>query len=808
MAQSLMKTFYSARRTGHVVCCLLVCFLLVGASHAAESNTAWPGSHPLTLSQAGDLLILELRCAACHTGIERGVLSEKSALDLTQAGARVSPEFLKNFLADPSSTHSGTTMPDVLASKPADERQQIAEALTHFLVAQPTQKFQEETPSKENAQQGQILYHSVGCVACHGPREAIRETPLVNRSESEAEDEEKKQDEKIAVKPIAISLGHVAAKYSLKSLSEFLFQPLRVRPSGRMPDMKLTPSESLAVASYLIGDQSKQTAAFQPQEPLVLLGKTYFRELNCAACHSLNNIPAAPLIDSLKYANFSRGCLSQTSGKNPRFQLHHDQVQAIKASLTAEPEEETEKVLLAKTLTAFNCIACHIRDDFGGVPELYNPYFATTEQKLGDDGRIPPPLTMVGAKLQSAWMKKVLFDGENVRHYMTTRMPQFGTANLSHLPSLFAKLDILESPDWKIPSPVSDSESERSREKRLRPAGRELLGDKGLNCIACHNFNGKPAPVNKGIDLMTTFQRLQPGWFNSFVRNPGSFRPRIVMPTAWPNGVAAHKTILDGDTDLQIQAIWYYLSLGTSAADPPGIRDISTRLSVGNTARTFRGRSRVAGFRGIAVGLAEKINYAFNAETGTLTAIWQGDFISVNWNGQGSGDFNPSKEPITLAQDVSFTWLADDDAPWPLMPVMTKDARVNPNPLYPKNLGYQFRGYSLGETSIPTFLYQIGKIEIEDRSVAYATNEQQGLKRLLQFDSPTPQSIWFRALVGDIRIHSDHVFQNGKLRLTVPDLKTKLRVLSKETNRSELLLRLELPQGKSNLELLYEPLDK
>ncbi len=804
MARSLTKTIYSARRAGRVVCCFLFCILLVGTSHAAERNTALPGNHPLTLSLAGELLILELRCAACHGGIERRGLSEKSAPDLARAGARISPEYLKQFLAAPSSAHSGTTMPDVLASKPADERPQIAEALTHFLVAQSSQKFQKEAPSKENAQQGRILYHSVGCVACHGLREAIGETPLVNRSGAEVDDDDKQLEETKAIKPIAISLGHVAAKYSVKSLSEFLFQPLRVRPSGRMPDMKLTPSESLAVASYLIGDQSKQTAAFQPQEPLVLLGKTYFRELNCGACHSLNNIPAAPLIGSLKNADFSRGCLSETSGKNPRFLLNHDQVQAIKASLTEEPEEETEKVLLAKSLTAFNCIACHIRDDFGGVPELYNPYFATTEQKLGDDGRIPPPLTMVGAKLQSAWMKKVLFDGESVRHYMTTRMPQFGTANLSHLPSLFAKLDILESPDWKIPSPESDSESERAREKRLRPAGRELLGDKGLNCIACHNFNGKPAPVNKGIDLMTTFQRLQPGWFNSFVRNPGSLRPRIVMPTAWPNGVAAHKTILDGDTDLQIQAIWYYLSLGTSAADPSGIRNISTKLTVGNTARTFRGRSRVAGFRGIAVGLPEKLNYAFNAETGTLSAFWRGDFISVNWNGQGSGDFNPGSEPITLAQDVSLTTLADKDSPWPLMPVMTKDARVNPNPLYPKNLGYQFRGYSLGESSIPTLMYQCGTIEIEDRSVA---NEQRGLSRVIQFDSATPQTIWFRALSGDIRITAEHVFQTGKLRLTVPDVKTTLRPLSEGTKRSELLLQLELPQGKSNLELIYEPLE-
>lgn len=271
-----------------------------------------------------------------------------------------------------------------------------------------------------------------------------------------------------------------------------------------------------------------------------------------------------------------------------------------------------------------------------------------------------------------------------------------------------------------------------------------MLGDKGLNCVACHNFNGKAALVNQGIDLPTSYQRLQPGWFNSYLRNPGAFRPRTIMPTAWPNGVAAHKTILDGNTDTQIEAIWYYLSLGTSAADPSGIRGVSTKLTVDDQAKTYRGRSRVAGFRGIAVGLPEKLSYAFNAETGTLSAIWQGDFIGVNWSGQGSGDFNPSSEPITLAQDVSFVQLADDKTPWPLMPVMTKEARTNPNPLYPKNVGYQFRGYFLGESLIPTFQYRSGTIAIEDRSVAVGSDEQRQLKRVLQFDSPTPQTVWFR----------------------------------------------------------------
>ena len=697
-------------------------------------------------------------------------------------------------------------MPDVLASRPEGERDQIAEALTHFLVAQSPTKFPAEAREPIDIQQGKSLYHTVGCVACHGPKEPT--TVVKKRNDEEDEDEDKSGAAKKAIKPIAVPLGHVAAKYGAKSLGEFLFQPLRIRASGRMPDMKLTPAESLAIAGYLTGEQLQQATALVSQEPLVMLGKKYFQELNCAACHSLPGITAAPLIGSLKTADLTRGCLSGTSVRSPRFHLADAQVTAMVTSLREEPQADSDQVVAAKTLTAFNCIACHIRDDFGGVHETHNPFFAGSEQKLGDDGRIPPPLTLVGAKLQPAWMKKVLFDGESVRHYMATRMPQYGTANLRHLPDVLSRLDVMRSTEMKIPSPESRSQSEREQEKLMRAAGRELLGDKGLNCIACHDFNGKASPGNQGIDLLTTSQRLQPEWFDSYLRNPGAFRPRTVMPSAWTNGVAAHKTILDGNTDRQIEAIWYYLSLGTSAADPSGIRAVSTKLTVDGQAITYRGRSRVAGFRGIAVGLPEKLSYTFNAETGTLSAIWQGDFIGVNRSGQGSGDFHPADEPITLAQDVSFVRLADEDAPWPMLPVMTKDARTNPNPLYPKNVGYQFRGYYLCESSIPTFMYRSGTIEIEDRSAATGDETQRRLMRVLQFESPMPQSVWFRVLTGDVIRESEHVFRSGRLRLTVPKSETKLRSISDEPRRSELLLRLQLPQGKSTLEILYEPLKR
>ncbi len=787
---------------------ILLLTFAMACSWAIAGDPALPGHHPLTQSQAGSVLVAELRCAACHAGIERSSMPEKTAPDLTDVGTRLNADFLRRFLASPATAHPGTTMPDMLASYPERERPQVAEALTHFLVALPTSRVTAEPVGPVDRQQGQALFHSVGCVACHGPRETRPETPTKPKRNDDEEDEDPALAARRAVKPIAVPLGHVAAKYSVQSLSDFLFQPLRVRHSGRMPDMKLTPAESLAIAGYLIGDSAPPGKALIPDATLVEKGKQHFLALNCAACHPLAGLAPIPLIRDLKKADVASGCLSTTIGRGPRFNLDERQVQAIVASLRAEQAPDSDQLAVAKTLTAFRCIACHVRDNFGGVHDTVNSYFSGSELKLGDDGRVPPPLTLVGAKLQPAWLKKVLFDGESVRHYMATRMPQHGTANLQHLPPLLSRLDVLTGRELTIPRPESRSDNERQREKLLRAAGRELLGDKGVNCVACHNFNGKAAHTNQGIDLLTSYPRLQPVWFNSYLRNPGSFRPRTVMPSAWPNGIATHKKILDGNTDEQIAAIWYYLSLGTSAADPSGIRAVNTKLTVADQAVTYRGRSRVAGFRGIAVGLPEQLNYAFNAETGTLSAIWQGDFIHVNWSGQGSGDFHPASEPITLAQDVSFVALADENAPWPLLPVMTKEDRTNPNPLYPKNVGYQFRGYYLGDSLIPTFQYRSGTIDVEDRTVASGVDHQSQLKRVVQFASLTSQTVWFRVLVGEIKRESDRVFRSGRLRVTIPAGETKVRTLAGDSSRAELLLRLPIPSGKSALEIRYEPLPK
>jgi len=212
----------------------------------------------------------------------------------------------------------------------------------------------------------------------------------------------------------------------------------------------------------------------------------------------------------------------------------------------------------------------------------------------------------------------------------------------------------------------------------------------------------------------------------------------------------------------------------------------------------------VAGYRGIAVGFPERLSYAFNAETGALSAIWRGDFIHVNRGGQGSGSFHPAGKFIALAQDLSFFDLADERSPWPLRPVMTKEAPVNPDPLYPKNRGYQFKGYQLDDASIPTFLYRSGTIEIEDRSVPAEIGKDNQLRRQWTFLSPKDQTLWFRAFTGKIEAESKERFKTDQIRLIIPSVHTVLRANSADKGTQELLLKFDIPKGQSTRTLTYE----
>ena len=723
---------------------------------------------PLNEHAVGRVLFEELHCAACHDGGGEPINPVAMGPDLTETGARIDPEYLQSYLSEPRSVHPGTRMPSLLQAKSEESRREIAVALAHFLSSSSEADFKRAAVDEGLIDQGRDLFHSVGCVACHAP--------LENQPQGET----------------ARGLEHVPAKFGVAGLSEFLLNPLRLRPSGRMPDMGLSRDESRAIASYLLRSQELPASApLVVDAGLVEEGREHFEALGCIACHQ-SSLPEASPQPPIALQDLSAGCLSDNPRAAPAFWLDSSQRRALQAWLRSPGADERAETRVAHILTSFNCIACHERDGYGGVAPALLSYFGTDEPDLGEQARIPPSLTLVGAKLSPPWLRKVIFDGRSVRPYMHTRMPRFGAANLASLPQLLEVADISQVAAQEMPGPADEDARRAARE-----AGRELLGTGGLACVSCHEFQGRPSANFAGIDLILASERLQPDWFAAFLVAPQRFSPGIVMPDSWPDGVAVHQGILDGDTSAQIQAIWYYLSLGTSARVPDGIDVPRSVLEVSDGPRTYRGRSGIAGFRGIAVGFPDGLNYAFDANNGSLSGIWRGGFVSVRWDGQGAGGFQPAARPIELPRDVSFVLLEEQESPWPLRPVVSDENPINPDPLYPRQLGYRFLGYSLGPDEVPTLRYGCGEVEIEDRTVPVQGTNSPGLQRTIQLRAPAAQTLYFRALAESYEVQGEREYRTPRLMLRV-DAGT---VLERD---AELIVRLDLPEGLSTLTIDYE----
>ena len=559
--------------------------------------------HGLGEVQQGRLLAGELLCMSCHSGT--GVV-KKVGPNLMDVGRRVDPSFIKEFIINPMRMDPGTQMPSLLEDLAKVKRDEVADALTHFLVSLAAKEFAPGGANKEEYALGKKLFHRIGCASCHGSEQGV-------------------------------NLLHVPLKYGMDSLTAFLFQPRHARPSGRMPDMNLTRGEARSIAGYLIGLERREGTGLKPVAVKVAAGKKYFEHFNCTSCHE---VPGMKAEVSLAFSNLraGKGCLSAEPMRVPHFYLSNEQRETIGKALKGIEKPFSDQARIQQTMAAFNCIACHTRDGAGGVSDSMFTHFGTDEEGLGNPARIPPTLDGVGVKLKPEWLRKVLFDAETVRPYMHTRMPQFGEANLQHLPVLLEKSDRLQKVEFREPK--------RDNRRKYREGGHLLVGDKGLNCVACHNFNGKPSLGLKGLDLLTSFDRLQPSWFAHFMRDPQKFRPGIVMPNYWPGGKAVRKDVLEGNPDKQLLALWYYFSLGRSARDPSGIRAQGTSLKVSERTRVYRGRSRIAGYRGIAVGFPGGVNYAFNAQNGTLSALWSGEFVNVSWGGQGAGTIKPRARPV------------------------------------------------------------------------------------------------------------------------------------------------------------------
>ena len=633
---------------------LRIAIMLGAAALGAEPLvTGFERFHATTPSaEGGRLLYNELGCVNCHGGVTG--LPAMRGPALATVTQRVRSEWLRKFVADPASVHSGTVMPQVLAK--ADDKTLVA--IEHYLASLKP-KTASKGPAKilhVNGARGGELFNTLGCVACHAPGKdfvppegAPKASEFTHRS---------------------VGFGDLKAKYSLDSLGAFILDPLKVRTDGRMPKIVMDRQDSIDIAGYLLEFQGSDGRLDNPvvsiaaDKALAIAGRKAVIAAQCAACHDLPKDAAAAPVALMKTEG---GCLNADHAKGPRYALSEAQRASLKLFLAKKDEVAASKLAADLTLQALNCIACHERDGRGGPDVARKPYFQG-DHNLGDTGRYPPPLTGVGGKLRPEWLAKVLAGENRVRPYLKTKMPQYGAAT--------AELGKLLG--------VADARVALKFEGGDDTAGRKLMGTQGgAGCITCHSWGDRPSLGIHGPDLSNIAARLQEGWLREYLINPAAYRPGTLMPSFWPAGQSFNPSILGGDTDKQIASIFKFIE--SANGEPEGFpqnRNGEFEIVPKDRPVVQRAFTDGVGVRAILVGFPTGVHLAYDGDKGGPGLAWKGRFF-----------------------DAYLTWYSR--FPTFEKPIGTQVVA------WPKPTG-RFLGYRLDAKGNPTFLNEQGGVKVEE----------------------------------------------------------------------------------------------
>jgi cytochrome c2 len=690
----------------------------VVAAFERFARTAPDAPGHLAPAAAGRLLVGELGCVACHPSADTA-LAPKPGPDLSGVGTRVDPQWLAAFLAAPAEAAPGTTMPHALAAAPAAERDGLVAALVAYLstlraeVPLPKPSGLNPMPpafwDRGTAATGRALYHRVGCVACHDPLPGHEGRGGPTAVEARGADLDPADRAAAGLPPLeaqfrSVTLSHVESKYTRRGLTEFLLVPLHARPAGRMPDMKLKAIEAADIAAALLealpGDGPARPADGVPPPPadLVDRGRTAFAAWRCNACHTTGAPSTArvatPLADLDPAA--PRSCIAAAplaGGAAPvHYPLDKAQRVAIGAALNAAAGELTP---LEMALHRLNCLACHERGARGGVGSGRTAFFETLGQvDLGDEGRLPPRLDGVGARLTPAWLAKVLDGFGALRPFMLARMPVYPPQLVKPLPAALATAD-RRSDDVPFPPPLPDDPAARAETF----AGGARILDAG--CIQCHALGEHALPGVVGVNLAGVTTRVEPAWFRRLLLHPQDVRPLTKMPAFF--GDTRPRTLLDGDAERQVAAVWHWLAQKQPAPLPARIREAAAsdvELVPTDRPIVFRTFMTRAGTHAIAIGFPAGVHVAFDAERCRLAEAWRGRFLDARgtWILAKSA---PPTDPLGAAVPIDpgppVACLADDAAAWP------------------EDTAARFLGYALDGAGIPTLRWTVAGATVTER---------------------------------------------------------------------------------------------
>jgi mono/diheme cytochrome c family protein len=669
-------------------------------------------------------------CTNCHlpdAGNEQRI-GRRPGPELGRVGERAGAEWLRRWIGDPASLRTAPTMPRLFGESEQDRAD--LEAVVQFLADRGQPAGGRAATEEALMASGRELYHQVGCVNCHG----ALDSPAVVFSDDFLSRE--------IPEPFVFSpFSDLAGKWYPRALAAFLRDPVAVHRDGRMPAMNLSESESDHLAAYLLSKFEPASQVLESRRELVQRGREVFGERGCQACHSVGELEfepfQAPNLAALASSNAAGGCLSSGEWRGPRYDFPAPPLVRMFASgiRAANQAQVSDARLdyLERMINRLNCRACHEIEGEGGVPEDLRAYCVSLDEKadLGDEGRFPPHLNGVGAKLTTGWFEQVLFESGRARPYLATRMPQFGAA-VEGFSELFAHRAGIEA--------NSDAEWPEVTDARVL-AGREMMGMQAAACVSCHSFDGLPAIGTPGPDMTQFATRLRYEWWDAYIKDPAGFKPGTRMPLFCDEserGQSVFDEPFGGDFQAQTDAMWAYFSLGDFMPAPEDVgAPKSLVLTVGDHPRVFRTFLDSAGSRGIAVGFPLGIHYAYDAKGARLMEVWQGEFLDASgaWAGRGGNSTGARGEVLWKHPGGPTIVIGKKPAAWP--EAVGAEAAT------------QFKGYRVGSDGGPVFQYTIGEVLVVEQIVPLLAPRRRLERRFVFKGVPPGENLWIR-LAGEV----------------------------------------------------------
>jgi mono/diheme cytochrome c family protein len=564
-------------------------------------------------------------CYACHK--TRGFEGlRKPGPNLTRVKAKLSPEWVKNWIREPRAIKPATWMPQVWynsnSNSPEDAVRNEAEidATVAYLFASS----EEYTPAVASAPQGdaasgKAIVESVGCLGCHVVEEKDRSAAGPRRTFGQP-------------------LQAIGSKTSPAWIFNWVRDPRHYSPETYMPDLRLTDREAADVTAYLVslkggdGTPAKASADQKVADQVLLdylkatmpfaeaqaklasmsadqkqfeLGQRVIGRYGCFSCHEIKGFEktqpigvelseeASKLVTRLDFAfvEIPHTKLSWFQQKlhDPR---SFDQGRVLtpleKLRMPDFHLSDREKELLVTAIMSFQrqiqppaaLPSAGARREFlrvgRNLTQRRNCVAChTMEGNGGDYQRLvaeptlaPPLLTPEGAKVQPDWLYAFLRGPITIRPWLNVRMPTF------HLDD--RQLNEIIGYFQAIPNQIRPFRTVEVVPASAGPdmgTGKELFDL--LRCQQCHVLGAIPKDqptANLAPDLRMSPERLNPEWVEEWLKAPLRIQPGTRMPAFWPNYPKSDFPQLGSDGERQIRAVRDYLFTfrgGPSPKRPP-----------------------------------------------------------------------------------------------------------------------------------------------------------------------------------------------------------------------------------------------